>query len=87
MRAGVFHHFFQKNVQKIFYVNHPRIELGPNAWKASILTIILAIRIIVVKSWKFFAIYIYCLLSARFFYSDDNKDCRGVHSTLVAYTT
>jgi hypothetical protein len=24
-------------------VNHPRIELGPNAWKASILTIILAI--------------------------------------------
>lgn len=31
-----------KNCKKIS-LNHPRIELGPNAWKASILTIILAI--------------------------------------------
>ena len=48
--------FSKKKLSKKNLVNHPRIELGPNAWKASILTIILAIRIIVVKSWKFFAI-------------------------------
>ena len=47
--------FSKKMFKKKNLVNHPRIELGPNAWKASILTIILAIRIIVVKSWKFFA--------------------------------
>jgi hypothetical protein len=32
-----------KTPRKKNVVNHPRIELGPNAWKASILTIILAI--------------------------------------------